>query len=120
MAKYQNIIDWINKEIDSGNLQPGQKIPSENELGSRFGLSRQTVRHAIGKMSEDGLLESRRGSGTYVADQRAVEGDKNVIAVVTTYVDDYIFPSTIRGIERTLSEKGYFMQLSMVARKKAR
>ncbi len=112
MAKYQNIIDWINKEIDNGNLQPGEKIPSENELCEKFGLSRQTVRHAIGKMSEDGLLESRRGSGTYVADQRAVEGDKNVIAVVTTHVDDYIFPSTIRGIESTLSDKGYFMQLS--------
>jgi GntR family transcriptional regulator of arabinose operon len=68
LAKYQNIIDWINKEIDNGNLLPGEKIPSENELCERFGLSRQTVRHAIGKMSEDGLLESRRGSGTYFAD----------------------------------------------------
>ena len=112
MAKYQSIIDWINNEIDKGNLQPGDKIPSENELCGRFNLSRQTVRHAIARMSEDGLLESRRGSGTYVADQRAGEGEKNVIAVATTYVDDYIFPSMIKGIERTLSSKGYFMQLS--------
>ncbi|MBP3280463.1 MAG: substrate-binding domain-containing protein, partial [Butyrivibrio sp.] len=71
-----------------------------------------TVRHAILKLSEDGLLESRRGSGTYVADQHAEEGKRSVVAVVTTYVDDYIFPSTIRGIESTLSAKGYSMQLS--------
>ena len=63
-------------------------------------------------MVEDGILESRRGSGTYVVDLRAEEGERNVVAVVTTYVDDYIFPSTIRGIESNLSEKGYSMQLS--------
>ena len=112
VAKYQKIIDWITENIDSGAMKPGEKIPSENELCDRFGLSRQTVRHAISKMSENGLLESRRGSGTYVADQRAEEGQRSVVAVVTTYVDDYIFPSTIRGIENTLSDKGYSMQLS--------
>ncbi len=112
MAKYQKVIDWITENIDAGTLKPGEKIPSENELCIRFDLSRQTIRHAIAKMSEDGLLESRRGSGTYVADQRAEEGERNVIAVVTTYLDDYIFPSTIRGIENTLSDKGYSMQLS--------
>ena len=113
VAKYQNVINWINENIDSGALKPGERIPSENELCARFGLSRQTIRHAIARMAEDGLLESRQGSGTYVADQRAEDGERNVIAVVTTYVDDYIFPSTIRGIERTLSDKGYSMQISL-------
>ncbi len=112
MAKYQKIIDWLNKNIDEGRLRPGEKIPSENELCEMFGLSRQTVRHAIAKLSEEGLLESVRGSGTYVSDQHAEEGKKSVVAVVTTYVDDYIFPSTISGIESTLSSKGYSMQLS--------
>jgi len=112
VSKYQKVIDWLTENIDSGNLKPGERIPSENELCTRFDLSRQTIRHAIAKMAEDGLLESRRGSGTYIADQRAEEGERNVIAVVTTYVDDYIFPSTIRGIENTLSGKGYSMQLS--------
>ncbi len=112
MAKYQKVIDWLTKNIDDGKLRPGEKIPSENELCDKFGLSRQTVRHAIARLSEDGLLESRRGSGTYVSDQYAEEGKRSVVAVVTTYVDDYIFPSTIRGIESTLSAKGYSMQLS--------
>ena len=71
VAKYQNVINWINENIDSGALKPGERIPSENELCARFGLSRQTIRHAIARMAEDGLLESRQGSGTYVADQRA-------------------------------------------------
>ncbi len=112
MSKYQSVINWLTEQIDSGRLGPGEKIPSENELCGRFGLSRQTVRHAISKLIEDGLVESRQGSGTYVSDQRAKDGERNVIAVLTTYVDDYIFPSTIKGIESTLSEKGYSMLLS--------
>jgi len=112
MAKYKKVIDWINKNLDNGTLKPGSRIPSENELCAKFGLSRQTVRHAILKLAEEGLLESRRGSGTYVTDQKAEDDGRSVVAVVTTYVDDYIFPSTIRGIENTLSEKGYSMQLS--------
>ena len=112
VAKYQKVIEWITENIDSGVLRPGERIPSENELCDRFDLSRQTIRHAIAQMAEDGLLESRRGSGTYVSDIRAQEGERSVVAVVTTYVDDYIFPSTIRGIESALSDKGYSMQLS--------
>ena len=53
MSKYQKVIDWINQNIDNGALRPGEKIPSENELCEQFGLSRQTVRHAILKLSED-------------------------------------------------------------------
>jgi len=112
VSKYKQVIKWLTEKIDTGKLSPGEKIPSENELCETFGLSRQTVRHAISKLVDDGLVETRQGSGTFVSDQRAAEGERNVIAVVTTYVDDYIFPSTIRGIESTLSEKGYSMLLS--------
>ncbi len=112
MSKYKQVINWLTEKIDTGKLSPGEKIPSENELCDTFGLSRQTVRHAISKLVEDGLVETRQGSGTFVSDQRAGEGERNVVAVVTTYVDDYIFPSTIRGIESTLSDKGYSMLLS--------
>ncbi|RKM58745.1 GntR family transcriptional regulator [Butyrivibrio sp. CB08] len=112
VSKYKQVINWLTEKIDTGKLSPGEKIPSENELCDRFSLSRQTVRHAISKLVEDGLVETRQGSGTFVSDQRAGEGERNVVAVVTTYVDDYIFPSTIRGIESTLSDKGYSMLLS--------
>ena len=55
MAKYQQVIDWINQNIDNGTLKPGERIPSENELCEQFGLSRQTVRHAIAMLSSEGL-----------------------------------------------------------------
>lgn len=110
--KYMELVVWVKSQIESGELKPGQKMYSENELTELFGLSRQTVRHAIGILEEEGLVERIRGSGTYLRDTRwNTEGRKRV-AVVTTYVDSYIFPKTIQGIENYLSEQGFAVQIA--------
>lgn len=111
MAKYQEIIGWISEQIDKGAYPPGSKIPSENELCEQFDISRQTARHAIAQLIKEGKLMAQRGSGTYVKGD-FVENASKRIAVVTTYVDSYIFPKTIQGIENKLTEYGYTMQLS--------
>ncbi|WP_081675217.1 MULTISPECIES: GntR family transcriptional regulator [unclassified Butyrivibrio] len=111
MAKYQEVIDWIQKQVSSGALAPGDKIPSENDLCIQFNISRQTARHAIGILVQEGILTAERGSGTYVTDERARNGERSRIAVITTYVDSYIFPRTIQGIENKLRELGYSVQL---------
>jgi len=58
----QSIKSWIlNREFN-----PGEKIPSENELASKFGVSRLTVRQAISQLVQEGFLNSKRGEGTFV------------------------------------------------------
>ncbi len=111
MTKYQEVIDWIQDQVGSGRLKPGDRIPSENDLCEQFNISRQTARHAIGILVHDGILTAERGSGTYVTDERVKSGERSRIAVVTTYVDSYIFPRTIQGIEGKLRELGYSMQI---------
>ena len=112
-AKYLRIVDWLKEKIESGELKPGQKLYSENELSQMFALSRQTVRHAVGILEKEGLVSRRRGSGTYVSDHRLTTlENKTRIAVVTTYVDSYIFPKTIQGIENCLFEQGYLVQIA--------
>jgi GntR family transcriptional repressor for pyruvate dehydrogenase complex len=54
--------------IARGQYQPGDRLPSERELADALALSRPTLREAIRRLTEAGLLEPRRGSGTYVAD----------------------------------------------------
>ena len=44
----------------------GQKLPNEYRLSEQFGVSRSTIREAIRSLSSKGILEVRRGSGTYV------------------------------------------------------
>lgn len=110
--KYQVLLEWIKQQITEGKLKAGDKFHSEHSLGQMFGISRQTVRQAIGIAERDGYLESRRGSGTYVVYTPEIGHTQTMtIGVISTYIDDYIFPSIIRGIGKTLSKKGYSMQL---------
>jgi GntR family transcriptional repressor for pyruvate dehydrogenase complex len=54
--------------IESGQLQPGDRLPTEAELASRFGVARTVVREAISLLRYDGMVDSRRGVGAFVTD----------------------------------------------------
>ncbi|KQY08595.1 GntR family transcriptional regulator [Rhizobium sp. Root73] len=54
------------QDILKGTFPPGSKLPSESDLCDRFGVSRPVVRDALARLRLDGLVEARRGSGTYV------------------------------------------------------
>lgn len=112
-AKYVELAKWINDQIQEKQLLGGQKLYSENELRKMFGVSRQTVRRAIGLLEREGILYSVRGSGTYINDNRQANLAKRMrVSVVTTYVDGYIFPRMIQGIENVLLENGYSAQIA--------
>jgi GntR family transcriptional regulator len=53
-------------DLVSGRLAPGVKLPNENEIADRFGVSRATVREAVLGLLQAGYLARRHGSGTYV------------------------------------------------------
>lgn len=111
--KYLEIVKWINEQIQTKKLTAGQKMYSENELKDMFGVSRQTVRHAIGVLEQEGIIRRIQGSGTYINDSRLANLAKRMrVSVVTTYVDGYIFPRTIQGIENVLLEEGYSVQIA--------
>jgi GntR family transcriptional regulator len=65
-AKYQEIADRLRDEIDSGVLQPGDRLPSEPDLVKTFDASRNTVRLAIALLTNQGLVVTRQGLGTFV------------------------------------------------------
>ena len=60
------VYSQLKENVAQGVWQPGEKIPSENQLVSLFGVSRASIRMAIQKMITLGLLESKVGDGTYV------------------------------------------------------
>ncbi|MFO7546709.1 MAG: GntR family transcriptional regulator [Trueperaceae bacterium] len=63
---YLQLKDQLAHAIDVGALAPGSALPSERGLATSLGLSRMTVRRAFEELVEDGRLEQRQGSGTYV------------------------------------------------------
>ena len=110
--KYLQVADMLRREIADGVFRDGQTLMTEEELRMRFGVSRQTVRQAIALLEDDGLVDRRRGSGTYVRHgPRRRQGTVHV-GVVTTYITDYIFPSIVQGIESVFNENGVVMSLS--------
>lgn len=119
--KYMELVNWLKNQINTGVLKPGQKMYSENKLTDMFQISRQTVRHAISLLEEEGLLTRVQGSGTYIKDRRRNSlKDRTRIAVITTYVDGYIFPKTIQGIENELSEHGYSVLIAFTNNQNSR
>lgn len=106
--------DALREDILCGKYAPGQKLPSENELSSEHGISRQTVRQATGVLELEGLVVRIRGSGTYIsADKHKKAQPTKNIGIISTYNDSYIFPAIISSIEAVLAENGFTMQLSM-------
>ena len=63
---YTQLEDELRRQIVSGILPENKAIRSENVLAEKYGICRNTVRRAIGRLVEEGLLKRVRGSGTYV------------------------------------------------------
>lgn len=67
---YKQIKRLILQALEAAEWQPGQIIPCELELASRFGVSQGTVRKAIDELAAENLLVRRQGKGTFVASHR--------------------------------------------------
>lgn len=64
---YRQIKDLMIRSLEAGEWGPGDAIPSEGELATRFNVSQGTVRKAIDEMAAENLLVRRQGKGTFVA-----------------------------------------------------
>jgi len=110
--KYLQVADTLRQEIAEGVFRDGQTLMTEEELRLRFDVSRQTIRQAISLLEADGLVDRRRGSGTYVRHgPRRRQGIIHV-GVITTFITDYIFPSIAQGMEAVLNENGAVLSLN--------
>jgi GntR family transcriptional regulator len=67
---YVQIREQLRKTIEEGTFQPGDQIPSEDEIAEGYGVSRMTARQGIMDLIEEGLLYRRHGVGTFVAQSR--------------------------------------------------
>ena len=65
---YATVKAALRERIAQGGLQPGVRLPSERELVQTFGCARMTVHRALRELEEEGLIERRQGSGSYVAE----------------------------------------------------
>lgn len=98
------VIDEIKNLLKTGQLKPGDRLPNETDLSQIFGTSRGPIREAVKALVALGILEIRRGDGTYISTSSA-----------TTAVDYLLFHLLLdRPEEVELRQLRYMMELSMV------
>lgn len=110
IPKYVQISEHFKTLIHSGNIVPGNKLLSESEIAEKFKVSRHTVRQALMQLEKDGFIYKEQGKGSFCC-YKQKKYENKTIAVLTTYISNYIFPSIICGIEEVLSDKGYTLLL---------
>lgn len=118
--KYEQVVEWVRKRIAAGELSAGDRLESENEISTLFHISRQTARHGLDVLVEEGLLLRVRGSGTYVGKgigQTEAENGGNrpelskTVTIISTYLDGYIFPKILQSMVRSLEQYGYGVRI---------
>ncbi|RDI24882.1 GntR family transcriptional regulator [Rhodococcus sp. AG1013] len=73
-SAYQQALDWMRARISTGDWPMDQRIPTEPELATLLGVGRNTLREAIKCLTSTGMLEIRRGSGTFVRARTDIGG----------------------------------------------
>lgn len=109
---------WLAERLESliqKNIQNGiNKLPTEQELCSRYHVSRQTVRMALAVLQQKGLIEKKQGSGSHITG-RSSQYQENIVDVLISSNQDYIYPTVLNDIRNTLSEKGFSQQVFVTA-----
>lgn len=93
----------LRQAIEAGTFPLGTKLPNEDELCRRYGVSRATLREAVGGLVEDGLVTRRHGSGTYVT-RRPVLG--NSLDTNFSYTE-YLASSGLRAGKELISLRNF-------------
>lgn len=109
-AKYIRLVDILKKKLSSVPGTGAYRLPSENSLAMQYGVSRQTVRQALSILEAEGLIEKRKGSGSWATGLSA-DPAQNRIAVMLSSSSEYIYPALLSSIQSILTRKGYQVQV---------
>lgn len=68
---YLQVMDHIKRAIVSGGLRPGERVESVRALAARYGINLNTMQRACAELEREGLIETRRGVGSFVTEDAA-------------------------------------------------
>src|SRR5436309_3505643 len=99
---YHQLKTVLLERLRSGHWQPNDQLPTEDELGTQFGVSKATVRQALRDLAQAGLVRREQGRGTFVADSRIRFGPRELTSF-TEEMRDFGLPSTSRILEQAIA-----------------
>ena len=69
LSPHRQIAAWLRERIESGELQPGAKIPTEQDIVQLTGVARSTARRAVALLREEGRIFTVQGRGSWVTER---------------------------------------------------
>lgn len=123
---YEQVADQIRVGIAGGIYRAGSRLPSERDLSQRLKVSRPAVREAIGALQNEGMVVTRQGSGTYVAERasevpRAAKDDRgqadfspNSTLEVRLLIEPAVARLAARRGKRDLLAESYLQRMAAV------
>lgn len=117
---YEQIEKDIFRKIDEGILKPGDTVGSHSELSKEYSVSAITVKKALSNLTKDGVLFTRIGKGTYVAEKPKAGVDisfTKTIGLVLRDIQHPYFSMIVHGIEEKAYELGFNLLLSSSSNK---
>lgn len=116
---YAQVESYVRDQIRSGRWKPGRRLPSENQLCKQFDVSRITIRGAMEKLVEEGVVYRIQGRGSYVSDDaggepkrypvgpEAMHGELLPVAVLLPRLRGMLTTSLLAGVEQGLAASRY-------------
>jgi GntR family transcriptional regulator len=98
-SQFENI---LRNKIEGEEFPLNSRIPSENELGKMYGISRMTVRSVLGRLVDEGMLYRVQGKGTFVAEPKIISG-----------------PLVRYGLREQLEQQGYETSTKLISFEKS-
>ena len=111
LPKYFSISQDIISRIKSGDLLPGMKIPSENEIIEKYRVSNTTARKALAEIDANGWVVKIKGKGTYVRQKGIVRSVDRILSFTKNMIEAGYNPST-RVLYQGLIAEGYSAQIN--------
>lgn len=100
---YRQIQDYIRSKIEAKEWAVGEQIPTEQQLGQDFGVSRITVVKAVSRLVDEGLLRKEQGRGTFVAAAGLIPEPLSLRSFTEEMKDRGLVPGS-RVLEKTISD----------------
>ncbi|MCK1798084.1 substrate-binding domain-containing protein [Streptomyces sp. XM4193] len=109
--KYRQIAERLRRDISAGAWAPGEQLPVERELADSLSVSVNTLRRAMSRLVEEGVVQRRQGAGTFVcpddepaaAQTQSASAERRLIGVLVPSTT-YYYPRVVDGIQRVLRE----------------
>ena len=113
LPAYIRIADQIRTEWFSDAASPeSKKLPTQEELAERFGVSRSTIVRTLSLLTAEGYIQSQQGSGVYVAERQPREAVRPCLSLVVPQLNATVIVQACRGVERQAQKMGFQVLLA--------